>query len=112
MRSIALRLFAFVALIVLAAAWTKEGQLLLFFSFLLSRKLLYSHILNLCDYPDYEIFRINDELAAAEGPNVTFYGTFPLSKRIPLPPPKSPATDHFPNGQIFSAPNPTPTKMN
>ncbi|OJZ84118.1 hypothetical protein ASPFODRAFT_139863 [Aspergillus luchuensis CBS 106.47] len=46
MRSIALRLFAFVALIVLAAAWTKE---------------------------DYEIFRINDELAAAEGPNVTFY---------------------------------------
>lgn len=33
MRSIALRLFAFVALIVLAAAWTKEGQLLLFFPF-------------------------------------------------------------------------------
>ncbi|TPR01703.1 Frag1/DRAM/Sfk1 family protein [Aspergillus niger] len=46
MKSIALRLFVFVALIVLAAAWTKE---------------------------DYEIFRLNDELAAAEGPNVTFY---------------------------------------
>ncbi|EAW11150.1 putative endoplasmic reticulum DnaJ domain protein Erj5 [Aspergillus clavatus NRRL 1] len=46
MKSAALRLFVFAALLVLAAAWTKE---------------------------DYEIFRLNDEVAASEGTNVTFY---------------------------------------
>ncbi|PYI09025.1 DnaJ domain protein [Aspergillus sclerotiicarbonarius CBS 121057] len=46
MRPIALRLLVLAALIVLAAAWSKE---------------------------DYEIFRLNDEVTAAEGANVTFY---------------------------------------
>ncbi|KAF4163304.1 hypothetical protein CNMCM6936_000931 [Aspergillus lentulus] len=46
MKPIALRLFVFAVLLVLAAAWTKE---------------------------DYEIFRLNDEVTATEGANVTFY---------------------------------------
>ncbi|KAJ0420686.1 DnaJ domain protein [Aspergillus carlsbadensis] len=46
MKTIALRLFLFAALCVLAAAWTKE---------------------------DYEIFRLHDEITATEGLNVTFY---------------------------------------
>ncbi|KAA8652255.1 hypothetical protein EYZ11_004574 [Aspergillus tanneri] len=46
MKSVALRLLLFAVLFVLAAAWTKE---------------------------DYEIFRLRDEVASAEGANVTFY---------------------------------------
>ncbi|KAL3457767.1 hypothetical protein BJX64DRAFT_268178 [Aspergillus heterothallicus] len=46
MKTIALRLFLFAVLCVLAAAWTKE---------------------------DYEIFRLHDEITATEGLNVTFY---------------------------------------
>ncbi|KAE8349084.1 DnaJ domain protein [Aspergillus coremiiformis] len=46
MKSTTLRLIVFAALFVLAAAWTKE---------------------------DYEIFSLRDEVAAAEGANVTFY---------------------------------------
>jgi hypothetical protein len=46
MKSTVLRLVCFAVLLVLAAAWTKE---------------------------DYEIFRLNDEVTAAEGANVTFY---------------------------------------
>ncbi|KAF7168046.1 hypothetical protein CNMCM5623_001201 [Aspergillus felis] len=46
MKPLALRLFVFAVLLVFAAAWTKE---------------------------DYEIFRLNDEVTAAEGANVTFY---------------------------------------
>ncbi|KAH1323639.1 hypothetical protein KXX47_000738 [Aspergillus fumigatus] len=46
MKPLTLRLFVFAVLVVLAAAWTKE---------------------------DYEIFRLNDEVAATEGANVTFY---------------------------------------
>ncbi|KAL5363779.1 hypothetical protein BJX96DRAFT_122255 [Aspergillus floccosus] len=46
MKSTVLRLVCFAVLLVFAAAWTKE---------------------------DYEIFRLNDEVTAAEGANVTFY---------------------------------------
>ncbi|KAF9886207.1 hypothetical protein FE257_011930 [Aspergillus nanangensis] len=46
MKSTALRLVLLAVLFVVAAAWTKE---------------------------DYEIFRLNDEVTAAEGANVTFY---------------------------------------
>ncbi|KAL4940814.1 hypothetical protein BDV06DRAFT_15375 [Aspergillus oleicola] len=46
MKTTALRLVLLAALFVLAAAWTKE---------------------------DYEIFRLHDEVTAAEGANVTFY---------------------------------------
>ncbi|KAL4914021.1 hypothetical protein BDW62DRAFT_149838 [Aspergillus aurantiobrunneus] len=46
MKTAALRLVLFAVLSVLAAAWTKE---------------------------DYEIFRLHDEVTAAEGANVTFY---------------------------------------
>lgn len=49
MKLFTLRLALFAVLLVVAAAWTKE---------------------------DYEIFRLNDEVIAAEGHNVTFYGTF------------------------------------
>lgn len=49
MKLFTLRLVLFAVLLVLAAAWTKE---------------------------DYEIFRLNDEISATEGHNVTFYGAF------------------------------------
>jgi len=48
MKLFTLRLVLFAVLLVVAAAWTKE---------------------------DYEIFRLNDEVTATEGHNVTFYGT-------------------------------------
>ncbi|KAL4868772.1 hypothetical protein BDV12DRAFT_208976 [Aspergillus spectabilis] len=60
MKTTALRLVLFAVLSVLAAAWTKE---------------------------DYEIFRLHDEVTAAEGANVTFYdflGTRPNANQDEL----------------------------
>ncbi|KAL4881497.1 hypothetical protein BJY04DRAFT_60181 [Aspergillus karnatakaensis] len=60
MKTAALRLVLFAALFALVAAWTKE---------------------------DYEIFRLHDEVTAAEGTNVTFYdflGTRPTANQDEL----------------------------
>ena len=78
-------------------------SLLFFFFFFL----FFDPQINLRLSSDYEIFRLNDEVTAAEGANVTFYGTPPLKKIIFKYPPL--IVSH---GQISWASNPMPTKMN
>ena len=68
-------LLSYSGLLVLVAGWSKEGKPKDFISN--TQMVSLANLASLTwSNPDHEIFRLRDEIVAAEGTDVTFYGMY------------------------------------